>query len=109
LRLSDHLLHLSPGRRISESRGLLDQCWRDLGLFSRQNLERKRQSLGRSLAQLDGLSPLAILARGYSITTTWPKGEVVRSLRQVKKGATVRVRLHEGALRCNVTDVEETN
>jgi hypothetical protein len=30
-------------------------------------------------------------------------------VRQVKKGATVRVRLHEGAMRCNVTDIEETN
>jgi exodeoxyribonuclease VII large subunit len=109
MRLRDHLLHLSPGRRIFESRGLLDQCWRDLGLFSRQNLQRRRQSLERNVTQLDGLSPLGILARGYSITTTWPKGEVVRSVRQVKEGATVRVRLHEGALRCNVTDIEEPN
>jgi exodeoxyribonuclease VII large subunit len=108
LRLRDHLLHLSPGRRISESRGLLDQYWRDLGLFARQSLQRKRQTLERSLTQLDGLSPLGILARGYSITTTWLKGEVVRSVRQVKKGAAVRVRLDEGALRCNVTEVEET-
>ena len=109
LRLRDHLLHLSPSRRVAESRGLLDQYWRDLGLFARQSLQRKRQSLERSLTQLDGLSPLGILARGYSITTTWPKGKVVGSVKQVKKGATVRVRLHEGALRCNVTEVEETN
>jgi len=30
-------------------------------------------------------------------------------VRQVKKGARVRVRLHEGAMRCKVTEVEETN
>ena len=109
LRLRDHLLHLSPGRRVAESRGLLSQYWRDLGIFARQSLQRKSQSLERSLTQLDGLSPLGILARGYSITTTWPKGKVVRSVRQVKKGGTVRVRLHEGALRCTVTEMEETN
>jgi exodeoxyribonuclease VII large subunit len=72
-------------------------------------LQRKRQSLERSLTQLDGLSPLGILARGYSITATWPKGKVVRSVSQVKKGATVRVRLHQGALKCDVIDIEETN
>jgi exodeoxyribonuclease VII large subunit len=109
LRLKDHLLHLSPDRRIAESQSLLDQCWRDLGLFARQSLQRKRQTLERSLTRLDGLSPLGILARGYSITTTWPQAKVVRSVRQVKKGATVRVRLHEGAMKCNVTDIEETN
>ena len=109
LRLRDHLLHLSPGRRISESQSLLDQCWRDLGLFAKQSLQRKRQTLERSLTQLDGLSPLGVLARGYSITSTWPKGKVVRSVRQVKKGDTLRVRLHEGAMQCNVTDIEETN
>ncbi|MCG6946084.1 MAG: exodeoxyribonuclease VII large subunit [Deltaproteobacteria bacterium] len=109
LRLRDHLLHLSPGRRISELQSLLDQCWRDLGLFAKQSLQRKRQTLERSLTQLDGLSPLGVLARGYSITSTWPKGKVVRSVSQVKKGDTVRVRLHEGAMQCNVTDIEETN
>jgi exodeoxyribonuclease VII large subunit len=109
LRLRDHLLHLSPGRRISELQSLLDQCWRDLGLFAKQSLQRKSQTLERSLTQLDGLSPLGVLARGYSITSTWPKGKVVRSVSQVKKGDTVRVRLHEGAMQCNVTDIEETN
>ena len=108
-RLRDHLFHLSPGRRISESQSLLDQRWRDLGLFVRQSLQRKRQNLEHSLTQLDGLSPLGILARGYSITATWPKGKVVRSVSQVQKGSTVRVRLHQGALKCNVTDIEETN
>jgi exodeoxyribonuclease VII large subunit len=63
--------------------------------------------LERSLTQLDGLSPLGILARGYSITTTWPKGAVIRSTRQVREDDTVKVRLHEGSLRCNVVRVEE--
>ncbi len=108
LRLKDNLLHLSPSRRIIEARGLVAQYWHRLELYVGQSLRGKRQSLERSLTQLDGLSPLGILARGYSITTTWPKGEVVRSTRQVSKNDTVKVRLHEGSLRCRVTDVKET-
>ena len=61
------------------------------------------------MTQLDGLSPLGVLARGYSITTTQAKGEVVRSARQVRKGDAVRVRLHEGELRCKVSEVQEKN
>jgi exodeoxyribonuclease VII large subunit len=107
LRQQDHLLHLSPSRKVVESRGLLNRYWRDLGLFARQGLQRKHQAMERSLTQLDGLSPLSVLARGYSITTIWPNGEVVRSAKQVREDDTVRVRLHKGALQCNVTRVEE--
>jgi exodeoxyribonuclease VII large subunit len=107
LRLRDNLLHLSPSRRLSEARGLLGQCWHRLELFWGQSLQKKRQNLERSLTQLDGLSPLGILARGYSITTTWPKEKVIRSTRQVREDDTVKVRLHEGSLRCNVVRVEE--
>ena len=107
LRLRDSLLHLSPGRKVAEARTLLNQNYRDLGLFARQALHVKRQTLARSLVQLDAMNPLGILARGYSITTTWPKGELVRSARQVKKDDTVRVRLHEGSLQCKVTKVKE--
>ena len=109
LRLRDRLLHLSPDRRVAESRRLVNQCWRDLELFVQQGLQRKRQVLQRGLAQLDGLSPLAVLARGYSITTIWPQGEVIRSSRQVLKNDKVLIRLHEGKLRCKVIKLEETN
>jgi exodeoxyribonuclease VII large subunit len=88
-------------------RGMLGQYWHRLELFIGKSLQKKSQSLERSLIQLDGLSPFGILARGYSITTTWPKGKVIRSCMQVKKDDNVRVRLHEGSLRCKVVGVEE--
>jgi hypothetical protein len=37
-----------------------------------------------------------------------PKGEVVLSTRQVRRNDEVRVRLHEGSLRCNVVELEES-
>jgi exodeoxyribonuclease VII large subunit len=107
LRLKDNLLYLSPSRRIRETRGLLDHYCHRLELFVAQVLQKKRQSFERSLTRLDGLSPLGILGRGYSITTTWPKGEIVLSTRQVRKDDTVNVRLHEGSLRCRVVRVED--
>ena len=102
-RQRDHLFHLSPERKVSEARSSVNQAWRDLELFVRQFLDRNRQSLEHGLAQLDGLSPLGILARGYSITTTGPEGEVVRRAEQVRVDDMVQVRLHQGSLRCRVT------
>ena len=106
-RLMDRLLHLSPTRMITEWRSLLEQYWLHLELFFGQQFQRKRQEVQRCVTQLDGLSPLNILARGYSITTTWPQGELVRSVKQVRKDDAVKVRLHEGSLRCKVVRLEE--
>jgi exodeoxyribonuclease VII large subunit len=106
LRQRDHLLHAGPGPRLARARVLVDQQRRDLGIFTRQELHRKRRVLELNLAQLDGLSPLGILARGYSITTTWPEGRILRSADRVSREDMVRVRLHAGSLRCRVTKVE---
>jgi exodeoxyribonuclease VII large subunit len=55
-------------------------------------------------ARLDGLSPLACLARGYAIAAL-PTGEVLTRADRVRAGARVTVRLHEGSLGCRVEDV----
>ncbi|MBW1981558.1 MAG: exodeoxyribonuclease VII large subunit [Deltaproteobacteria bacterium] len=97
------LVHASPASMISALTMTMRQLEKNLQLFSRQAVASKRQALERSLSRLETLSPLAILARGYSITTTWPAGEIVRSARDVQTDDLVQVRLHEGALRCKVT------
>jgi exodeoxyribonuclease VII large subunit len=104
LRLGDNLMHLSPARSVAGLRASLRQCLGNLGLFGRRLVERKRQLVERAVVRLETLSPLAVLARGYSITTTWPEGRVVRSARQVQRNDEVRVRLHEGSLDCRVTE-----
>jgi exodeoxyribonuclease VII large subunit len=56
-------------------------------------------------ARLDGLSPLACLARGYAIAVS-PSGEVLTRADRVRIGERVTVRLHEGSLGCRVEDAE---
>jgi exodeoxyribonuclease VII large subunit len=57
---------------------------------------------------LDSLSPLAVLARGYSLTLT-PSRRIVRSWREVRAGDGVRVLLHEGSLECRVDAIREAD
>jgi len=65
-----------------------------------------RRQLVRSLAAtLDSLSPLAILARGYSIVQTVPGGAIVKRARDVSVGDEVRARLAEGQLLCDVREI----
>jgi len=51
--------------------------------------------------RLDALSPLRVLARGYSVTFD-ARGHALTSAAQVKPGDQVRVRLHEGELDAQV-------
>jgi exodeoxyribonuclease VII large subunit len=58
-------------------------------------------------AKLDSLSPLAVLARGYSITYREPSGEIMRDSSQAAAGDRLKVRLHRGSLACIVHKVEQ--
>lgn len=69
-----------------------------------QNVLREKGNAVKNLAvQLDSLSPLAVLERGYSITLSPETGNVIRDAASVAVGDDLRVRLHRGELACRVT------
>ena len=65
--------------------------------------QRKRDALGRAEAELDSLSPLRILTRGYAYITS--QGSNIRSVRQVSAGDSLKVTLSDGTLDCTVDEV----
>jgi len=60
-------------------------------------LSDREQTLSRLSSQLHALSPLQVLARGYSVTTN-NKGELIRNSQQVTDGEKLHIRLHQGTL-----------
>jgi exodeoxyribonuclease VII large subunit len=60
--------------------------------------ERRRETLMRLAAQLEALSPLAILARGYSLTHRDGDGLVLRAASDAPTGTLIRTRLASGTL-----------
>ncbi len=62
----------------------------------------KRHQAELWMSQLNQLSPLAVLARGYSIVHNQQSGKVVKQSTDVSVGESVRTRLHEGELICLV-------
>ena len=63
--------------------------------------DRSGSRLAVLAARLDGLSPLATLARGYGICTTLT-GKLVEDAALVETGSRLKVRLHRGHLQCLV-------
>jgi exodeoxyribonuclease VII large subunit len=95
------LRRANPIARLGAQRAQLGELDRRLHGEVRRRLERDRQRLRATAAHLDSLSPLAVLARGYSLTRLGT-GEIVRRSGQAPEGTTVDVMLHEGRIVCRV-------
>jgi len=96
------LMQASPQKRLV----LLSEKRADLHhMLIRQiqsQIQLSRQQLEGVYKNLNALSPLSILDRGYSITTDKDTGKAVASSRAVKPGDRVQVRLAQGKLDCTV-------
>jgi exodeoxyribonuclease VII large subunit len=79
-------------------RGLRQRLHAWWGMTRMQRQERLKVLAGK----LETLSPLAILARGYSICWSLPGRSVVKAAAEVRVGSEVAVRLHHGELTCLV-------
>jgi exodeoxyribonuclease VII large subunit len=70
--------------------------------LARAELAARRAALGRSAAQLESLSPLSVLSRGYALV--WDaRGRLLRDPAAVATGDALAIRLHGGGLRAAVT------
>ncbi|HWI68929.1 MAG TPA: exodeoxyribonuclease VII large subunit [Nitrospiraceae bacterium] len=68
-------------------------------------LAQHRHRIHAMLAQLNTLSPLAILGRGYSILQTVPAGQILHRASDVEVGQELEAQLATGRLGCMVTRV----
>jgi exodeoxyribonuclease VII large subunit len=96
----------SPRARLTRDRHRRERLETRLHGALRHRLEAARHDLRAAVGRLDSLSPLAVLARGYSLTRT-PAGQIVRRAVDVRPGDAVDVLLHEGRLDCRVTATRE--
>jgi exodeoxyribonuclease VII large subunit len=75
-----------PLERVRELERRTDEWGERLGRAGAQRVVRARQALEAAAGRLEGLSPLNVLARGYSLTRTQPGLAVVRDAAQVRPG-----------------------
>jgi len=87
------------GRR----RQAVDQLQKQMLNSMSQIIARDRSRLSELAGRLETLSPLATLARGYSICTS-SEGDIINSSAQAPEGSLINVYLHRGSLRCQVKE-----
>lgn len=98
------LLQQSPQyllERQQHQHGYLTERLQNAMIRLQQRKQQRWQELGK---QLHLLSPLQILARGYSVTLDHQNHPVVLAS-QVQQGDTLRIRLHQGQLDVQATQI----
>jgi exodeoxyribonuclease VII large subunit len=68
-------------------------------------LKVKQIEFSKSMEKLTNLSPLHILARGYSITFELPGGSILKDARGLKAGTHIKTKLHKGQILSEVKEV----
>jgi exodeoxyribonuclease VII large subunit len=80
---------------INQKRQSMDTIERNLILLGRTGLERARNSLKTAIAQLNALSPLTVLSRGYGVIHD-VDGRLVRSVKKLKSGDKLVITMTDG-------------
>ncbi len=97
-------------RRPLERVQLLERLLDDLDARTRRAIARRVETADNLVAahagRLESLSPLAVLGRGYSMTSRASDGQLVRSTRQVAAGESLRTRLTDGEVTSRVEAIE---
>ncbi|MHB8927164.1 MAG: exodeoxyribonuclease VII large subunit [Bacillota bacterium] len=106
-RLSQRSVLRRPQDRLDRAREDVARRLRQLLQSSRHVLDFKRADRDHVVARLDALSPLATLARGYSICRTLPDGRVVRNVGELTRDERVEVILFRGEAICRVEDLRD--
>jgi len=101
-----HLFFLSPLDRLSRQRLELNQRRERLWQQTQSRIQLQQKTLERWMGKLDALSPLAILARGYSIARRLPLMTLIKEAEEMQRGDLFHLTLHRGALISRVEEVK---
>jgi len=95
-----------PFQQLHDRSRRLDELDHRARLAIRNRLAQHARRLQHQAASLSALSPLAVLARGYSVTQRAENREVIRDARQVDIGDELLTRLAQGTIRSRVVAIE---
>ena len=96
-----------PYELTSEKSRQLDNIVSHMRSVYRVYLSDKQRKFSSVAAKLDTLSPLRVLARGYSVASE--NGKIINSVNQITEGDKINIRFYDGSADCTVTERNDSN
>ena len=104
-----HRFQLQHPREVLEQQAQrLDDLLHQATTVLQHRLTLARERWTARLNRLEALGPLAVLARGYSLTLTHPGKTIVRQVGQVRRGDLIETQLRRGYIISRIEYTEET-
>jgi exodeoxyribonuclease VII large subunit len=85
----------------------IDQMQSDIVRLFQIKIDNAVSETAALAGKLDALSPLKVLARGYSITYKLPSLKTVKDSKELSRGDNVLIAFNKGKARCSVTETED--
>lgn len=107
MRLEQALAGHNPKEQIRYAKRRVDTAGRQLLKSMQVQLAGSQSRWNAQLRQLDALSPLKVMQRGYSLVYDEKGKGLINSVRKVQPGDIVNVRMTDGRLTCHVWSMED--
>ena len=95
-------VYKEPLQRVNEGYLLIDKYLKILENAGVKKLKDCKLLMAKNVTKLDALSPLKTLSRGYSITSLKETNKIIKSVKDVKSGDIVDIRLSDGKIEASV-------
>jgi exodeoxyribonuclease VII large subunit len=104
--LAERLPFRHPFDRVHQLQQNLDDLSKHLDNAGKIHFDKHKNRLSLLVSQLDALSPLKVLARGFSVARKLPDGPVLLSFDEIAAGQKLETRLSKGKV---ISVVESTS
>jgi len=98
---------LRPSDIVLQRQQYLDNLARRLYSAGKNSFEKHRNRLSLLLSRLEALSPLKILARGYSVTWRLPDRRLLKSVVDIHTGDSLETILSDGHIVSSIKDIKK--
>ncbi|WP_424766159.1 exodeoxyribonuclease VII large subunit [Paenibacillus sp. sgz302251] len=94
-----------PGDRAAYAAKRWQGTTRQLEQAMNSTIKEKKLRLNSAIRQLDALSPLKVMSRGYSLVYDEHELHLIKSIADVRPGDVVKVKVADGQLDCQVNSL----
>jgi len=104
--LSNNLKHLSPLHTIKTELKTNERLRHQLINLTERLIQSKQERFVHNIDQLQLVSPLATISRGYSVTRN-NKGNIIKKVAELTVGEDISIQMTDGQITANVTQISD--